>query len=528
MDRASTMMVFATAAILLTLPTLLVMAFLLARTLHARLRSPGALSPVIRQHFEIFQTGQVNEEAIEAAKRRFRVMLERGEEANVEACLRPGTQFFFHVRALAELGTDAAGKILERQLQRRLADDQLEQSWYWIDVAGGLRSLGREESLPHLLRCAAAALESPLGHFYAAETTCFLAFAGYVRQPEAPLGRAALRVLHRALEGLRFGVQPHVIAEGRLGDTIESLWENRPARCSPLLVRVLVETLRAIRRIPHAQAFFGTEYVEREAFDWQMSRLTALEPAIRDYLRGAPRALLHSLPQTHGADQADVLRALDDLRADTKQALWRLAHRPGDNRELAIQVLRWSRDPQVGRWMCGLVTRNVPLLRRAHARTRVVTLRRPTVPADFPYRAALYALRGHPSKEAEQILLLAAFDGDAAYRTAAFGSLGWWEPLLPAETRASLRAGRRDMNPAARQAARAAAARLGERLALGWFRQAIATDATPGVFEAVQVIANEGLTLLWPDLDRLAESPNLELALHAREATERLAEEMER
>jgi hypothetical protein len=78
-----------------------------------------------------------------------------------------------------------------------------------------------------------------------------------------------------------------------------------------------------------------------------------------------------------------------------------------------------------------------------------------------------------------------------------------------------------------RQAARGAAARLGERLALQWFRQAIATDATPGIFDAIQVIANEGLTLLWPDLDRLAESSNLELALHAREATERLAEEME-
>jgi hypothetical protein len=522
------MMVFVAAAILLSLPTLLVMAFLLGRALHARFRSAGTLSPVIRQHFEIFQTGQVNEQAIEAAKRRFRVMFERGEEAHVEACLRPGTQFFFQVRALAELGTDAAGKILERQLQRRLADDQLEQSWYWIDVAGGLRSLGREESLPHLLRCAGAALESPLGHFYAAETTCFLGFAGYVRQPESPLGRAALRVLHRALEGLRFGVQPHVVAEARLGDTIESLWESRPNRCSPLLVRVLVEALRAIRRVPHAQSFFGTEYAEREAFDWQMSRLTALEPAFREYLRRAPRALVQLVPHTQGPDQADVLRALDDLRADTKQALWRLAHRPGEHRELAIQVLRWSRDPQVGRWLCALVTRHVPLLRRARARTRVVTLRRPVVPTDFPYRAALYALRGHPSREAEQVLLLASVDADPAYRTAAFSSMGWWEPMLRAETRVSLRAGRRDMNPAARQAARAAAARLGERLALQWFRQAIATDTTPGVFDAVQVIANEGLTLLWPDLDRLTESPNLELALHAREATERLAEEMER
>ena len=48
------------------------------------------------------------------------------------------------------------------------------------------------------------------------------------------------------------------------------------------------------------------------------------------------------------------------------------------------------------------------------------------------------------------------------------------------------------------------------------------------VFEAVPTIANEGLTVLWPDLDRLAESENAELALHAREAAARLAEEMDR
>ena len=522
------MMVFAVIVLSVTMPILLALGFLVGRALQARRPSQVTLSPVIRQHFEIFQTGQVNEQAVEAAKRRFRAMLERGEDAKVEACLRPGTQFFFHVRALAEIGTDAAGQILERQLQRRLADDQLEQSWYWIDLAGGLRALGREESLPHLLRCAAGALDSPLGHFYAAETTCFMGFAGYVREPNAPLGRAALRVLHRALEGLRFGVQPHVVAEARLGDTLESLWENRPERFSPLLVRVLVEALRLLRRAPHAQAFFGSEYADREAFDWQMSRVAALEPLFRDYLRDAAPALLKCLARAPLHEQADLLRALDDLRADTGQALVRLAQRSGAQRELAIGVLRWSRDPQVGRWLCALVTRHVSLLNRAKHRPRVVSPRRPSVPAELPYRAVLHALRGHPSPEAEQVLLMASYDWDPVYRAAAYSSLGWWEPVRNKETRASLRAGRRDLNPVVRQAARAAAARLGERLALHWFRQAIATDGTPGIFDAIQVIGNEGLTLLWPDLDRLADSPNLELALHAREASERLAEEMER
>ena len=136
-------------------------------------------------------------------------------------------QYVVQVRALAELGTDDAGRILERQLHRRLTDDQIEQAWYWIDLANGLRILNRVQSLPHLLRCAETAGDLPLGQFFAAETICFLGFSGYLRQFETPLGRAALRVLHRALEGLRFGVQPSVVAEARVGEMIETLWDNR-------------------------------------------------------------------------------------------------------------------------------------------------------------------------------------------------------------------------------------------------------------------------------------------------------------
>src|SRR5207249_10578798 len=89
-----------------------------------------------------------------------------------------GMLFVVQVRALAELGTETAGHILERQLHRRLTDDQIEQSWYWIDLANGLRALNRSQSLPHLLHCAEYACDKPLGHFFAAETVCFLGFPG--------------------------------------------------------------------------------------------------------------------------------------------------------------------------------------------------------------------------------------------------------------------------------------------------------------------------------------------------------------
>src|SRR6516225_451262 len=87
--------------------------FLLGRYWPRRRFSPDELSPVTRQHIDLFQGGQLNETAVESAKARFRILLERGEVDAVEASLRPGTQYVVQVRALAELGTEDAGRILE-------------------------------------------------------------------------------------------------------------------------------------------------------------------------------------------------------------------------------------------------------------------------------------------------------------------------------------------------------------------------------------------------------------------------------
>jgi HEAT repeat protein len=90
----------------------------------------------------------------------------------------------------------------------------------------------------------------------------------------------------------------------------------------------------------------------------------------------------------------------------------------------------------------------------------------------------------------------------------------------------SLQQARHDPNPEVRQCARAALARLGERAALQWFRQALTGEDTQRTHEAIQVIANEGLTLMWADLDNLADSDDADIAFHAREALERLCEDM--
>jgi hypothetical protein len=512
----------------IVVPLLMAAAFLLGRHLHRRQYYGDELSAVSRQHIDLFQGGQLSESAVESAKSRFRELLEQGEIAAVEASLRPGVQYVVQVRALAELGTDDAGRILERQLQRRLTDDQLEQSWYWIDLANGLRSLNRSQSLPHLLRCAENSGENPLGHFFAAETICFLGFTGYVRQPRTPLGQAALRVLHRALEGLRCGVPPQMVLEARLGELVESVWDNRPARVDPVIVRVFLESRRLLRRAPHAESALEGEGSEQEAFGWQMSRMAALEPAMEDYLHEAPAALCQALADAPSSQQGDILLALADLRAEASDALLPLVMDPDfAHAEVALEVLTWSRNPRVAPCLHEWVLRLVPMVRRAQSRRRATPPRRPSIPADVPYRAILRCLRGHASSQTEAFLLLAARDWDPSIRAVAISSLGWWEPIQRPEVLLLLQDTRRDPSAEVRHAARAALARLGERQALQWFRQGLTSEDSQRLHETFQIVAAEGLTLLWPDLDRLADAEDADVAHHAREALERMSEDMD-
>ena len=161
--------------------------------------------------------------------------------------------------------------------------------------------------------------------------------------------------------------------------------------------------------------------------------------------------------------------------------------------------------------------------------------RRRPLPPPRPSRAAGLALprascgrcAAIRRRQTEAFLLLAARDWDPTYRARRVSSLGWWEPLQRAEVLLTLQDARRDPNPDVRQAARAALARLGERQALQWFRQTLTSEDPQRVHETIQAVAAEGLTLLWPDLDRLADAEDPDVAQHAREALERLCEEMD-
>jgi hypothetical protein len=104
-------------------------AFVLGWHFRRRQDARSELSPVTRQHIDLFQGRPLSQSAVDSTKDRFRALLERGEWRAVEASLRPGTDYVIQVHALAEIGTEEAGRILERQLQRRLSTDALEQSW---------------------------------------------------------------------------------------------------------------------------------------------------------------------------------------------------------------------------------------------------------------------------------------------------------------------------------------------------------------------------------------------------------------
>jgi hypothetical protein len=507
-------------------PLLLGGAFWLGRLLPRAAAQRSLLSPVTQQHLHLFQGGRLSEAAVETAKARLGPLLERGELDLAAASLKPGLGFAVHVQALAEIGSAQAGTILRGQLHRKLSDDPVEQSWYWIDLAHGLRRLNREESLPDLLRCPASAADVPLGQFYAAETAACSGFADYLRRPAAPLGRAAVRVLHQTLRGLRFGIQPQVIGDARLGEAIAQLWRCRPSKTDPLVVRVLVEAMRQLQRGDHAGRVVAGNNRVVEVLRQQMGELLTLEDAFADYLAEAPAYLLDELASAGDDRRLDLLLALEELQADAAAVVlphvktWPIPHR-----ELAVRLLAWTSERDVGPALIAWATQWVQPERRSRRLPRESQPNRPSVPAALPYAALLRTLRHHPSPLAEAFLLCAARDWDPTYRAAAVSSFGWTPPIAGPAVLSWLNEARDDGNAEVRLAAQAALARLGERRALHWFKQTLVgeADAPPGP-DAIRRIATEGLTWLWPDLDQLADSEDAEIAHHAREALEQLRE----
>src|SRR5207247_7762719 len=91
---------------------------------------------------------------------------------------------------------------------------------------------------------------------------------------------------------------------------------------------------------------------------------------------------------------------------------------------------------------------------------------------------------------------------------------------------AHLKEARFDPTTVVQNAAYAALARLGERQALRWFRQQLAGESPEPIHRVIQLVAEEGILLLWPDLDALADAEDGDIAFHACEALEHLREDL--
>jgi hypothetical protein len=439
--------------------------------------------------------------------------------------VRPGHRCVEEVRRRCHVDFVGALNFLEGQLNRRVSDDPLEQARYWIDLAEGLRGLNLHESLPALLRRADDALDLPLAEGYAAEVTSFAAFAEFLHDPLTPEGQAALRVLRVAMEGVRRGRVPDAVyAEAAFGDAVRRLADGCPDAANPRLALAFLEALRHCRRSFHTRPAFRDDPVRRQTVRWQHAFLRDAEPVMREYLHDIGPDLTRLLDRTRGRARREVLRALAELQVDTDDATVTLLGEPGfKDRPAAIRCLRWSKSPLAPAALCGVARHALTGERSARWLRRLGLGKQPVSAIEL--KAALRALRGHPSEDAEKVLLGYALRPEAEWRRAAIGSLGWWEPTRRGEVLNTLRIARQDPHPEVRRAALAAAARLGECAALQMIREMLARETPSSVLDAIRLCAAEGLSWLWPELDVLTESDDAGIAAAAWEAIERLREE---
>ncbi len=463
-------------------------------------------SAVDRQHRHLLAGGRLGETAVIATAAHFKELFRSGRGTEVERELKPGVGFAVQVRALAAVGTPEAGRVLERQLGRQLTHDPIEQTWYWADVAAGLRHLHHDIALPSVLRCVDAASGSPAGTVLAAEAVAFPNFATTLDDLKSPLGRAALRAIVAVCRGCRDGtIDPGCMIRAGLGDLLVTLSETAPQHPDPWLTAAMLEAERVFRRLGHWMQLLDDDM--QAVAELQGVRLYVSSIHRGDWLRGAPDRLLARFPVAPTDEQTAILRCAFEFRADVTRLF---PHLP-DTRSVwwadAIRCLTWSKSPSAGPVLAAQASRWLDSRRN---RRRIPHL--------------LAAIRGHAGPDAEAVLLRAAFSIDIETRRAATGSLGWWPPHDPESVMRALRVLRTDTDDETRRAAISALARLGERAAIHEMLAGLTAEEPANQAAAIARVAADEVSWLWPDLQELAESGDRETALAAAEAVEQLRE----
>jgi hypothetical protein len=468
----------------------------------------AAVAAVDRQHRHLRAGGLLGETTCERTKVHFRELLDSGRTDLIERELRAGLDFAVQVRALAELGTPDAARVLEPLLVRPLCADPVEQAWYWVDVAAALRLLNRTSALPAVLRCADAATDLPPGAVLAAEAVAFPNFPATLNQPASGLGRLALRALVATSRAARDGLLDVAgVVRAGLGDVLADVAARAEPAADPWLAPAVIEAERIFRRLGHWARVLPTD--ARALAERQAMRLWATGDRRAAWLNSSVERLRAKFPKANTEEQGATLRCLAELRADVTSLFPHLPDRRSPWWADAIGALQWSKSPVVGPVLAGQANRFVRKARN-HGRAAVL----------------LAALRGHACYETERAALGAAGAVNSVLRRAAIGALGWWPPYDPDRVVKSLRAARTDSDGEVRRAAVSALARLGERAALAEVAAGLHSEEPAIRVETAARIASEELTWLWPDLETAAASTDADTALAASEALERLRERL--
>jgi hypothetical protein len=477
-------------------------------------------------HWDRYRRISTSDRELESAKSELRAKLNHSSIDHIAQKLATGPNFHVQVLALTEIGTQEAAIVLERQLKRQLSNDPVEQSAYWTDIAHGLRELNRLESLPTLLRCAERVIHLPLGHLFAAEIVRFPNFAGFLDVPLAVNGQSSLFVFYHVLRSIRQGLLPvDLFADGQLGEVLNRLIKSCPGSADALVSLVFLEVLRTRSQSLKLACELQEDSSRRQMIAWQLECFTDAEPIVREYLHDIGEDLGKTIPYASTRERSFILEAIYQLRTDVTFFLFPLLDEPNlTQKVLATLCLSWSKSPHAF----------VYLLEKCRKQEEPKTqgwwvLRKPSKSLNSQIeetRALLTAIRHHPCRESEEVLIQYARSEWNELRIVALSNLGWWEPIQRSEVLNCLHMAKQDSNSNIRFAGILALCRLGEINALEQIRNSLKGQNAQRVHEAIDLIAQEGLTWLWPDLDELSDSNDSSVAIHAWEAIERLREQV--
>ncbi len=479
----------------------------------------NGLSPVSRQHLEIYQGRDIPDWILEKTKVKIQKYLDNGMIVKVESMLCPGLDYVIVVRSLLEMGTKRTLNILEKSFGKTHSKDPLEDFWYAIDVVNALRQVNRDDLLPQAIRYLCEHREMPIAPLFAAEIVSFETFPDLFKSASPEERNLAVVALSLAMDGLQTGISLEVFVEAKIGSLYEIIWDDRIKFNCPTLVVLFQNGLRFLRRYHGMNEILEKELQSPEDFRWQISRLDNLENSIKLYLSNAKAAIFNILEKSSWKDHPEILRALYSLKCPPPLAAWVWLADPGYPYKSFVWDLFAFEKQNQGHAIVNTFKSSLRFKSSGWFYFNSKSKNREKV-------ALAKCLRHHPSLDSENYLLELLSSADTAVKLEALTSLGWWEPVNREQVLKTFRVMKSDSKLEISFAATAALARLGERKSLQWLRNNLFSDDPISVHQTIHTIATQGISLLWPELDQLADSAVLDVAVHAREALAHLSEDL--